>query len=410
MPDQALSDVKVVDFTHYVAGPYCTKLLADYGADVVKVERPDGGDRARRMGPFPEDIPHPEKSGLFLHLNTNKRGITLDLNTQAAVNIVKELVKEADLVVESFQPGTMAHFGLDYDSLKEINPQLVMTSISNFGQTGPYKDFRSAEIMVYGMGGAMYTTGLADREPIKLGVNVHLYQGGATAAVATMGALIGSRRQRTGQQVDVSLMETQVGSVDRRLTQLVAYQYTGDVRGRSPLRTAGYPNGVYPCADGYLQVLGNQAVFSQELCGCWESRISLKDPKWYEPDAQGGPRAPGGIRGAVSHLDPGTGEGLDAWHTAQESRVLSGPLNTMEELAQDPEFLSRGVFAQIDHPEAGRLDYPGRPFIMNESPWAVNRPAPLLGQHNQEILGSLGYSGDDIVRLRDARGNLTRLI
>ena len=122
MPDQALSDVKVLDFTHHVAGPYCTKLLADYGADVVKVERPGGGDLSRRMGPFPEDIPHGEKSGLFLHLNTNKRGITLDLGTQAAVKIVKELVKETDLVVESFRPGVMERFGLDYASLKEINP------------------------------------------------------------------------------------------------------------------------------------------------------------------------------------------------------------------------------------------------------------------------------------------------
>ena len=332
----------------------------------------------------------------------------MDLNTQAAVNIVKELVKEADLVVESFQPGTMAHFGLDYDSLKEINPQLVMTSISNFGQTGPYKDFRSAEIMVYGMGGAMYTTGLADREPIKLGVNVHLYQGGATAAVATMGALIGSRRQRTGQQVDVSLMETQVGSVDRRLTQLVAYQYTGDVRGRSPLRTAGYPNGVYPCADGYLQVIGTRNYFPRAVRMLGEPE-SLKDPKWYEPGAQEDPELQDEFEELFLTWTLERGK-LEAWHTAQESRVLSGPLNTMEDLAQDPEFLRRGAFAQIDHPETGRLDYPGRPFIMNGSPWAVNRPAPLLGQHNQDILGSLGYSGGRHRPAADARGNLTRLI
>ena len=400
MPDQALSDVKVLDFTHYVAGPYCTKLLADYGSDVVKIERPDGGDRTRRMGPFPEDIPHPEKSGLFLHLNTNKRGITLDLNTQAAVNIVKELVKDTDLVVESFTPGTMARFGLDYASLKEINPWLVMTSISNFGQTGPYKDFRSAEIMVYGMGGAMHSTGLADREPLKLGVNVHLYQGGATAAVATMGALTGSRLQGIGQQVDVSLMETQVGfrrspidpagclPVHRRSARSASAENR-----RLPQRC--FP----PAPTATCQITSNPQYFPRVVRMLGEPDM-LKDPKWYEPDAQGDPELQEEFEELFLTWTLERGKG-DAWHTAQESRVLSGPLNTMEELAQDPEFLSRGVFAQIDHPEAGRLDYPGRPFIMNESPWAVNRPAPLLGQHNQEILGSLGYSGDDIVRLRE---------
>ena len=160
MPELALEDVKVLDLTQHVAGPYCAKLLADYGADVIKVERPGVGDPARGMGPFPGDVPHRERSGIFLHLNTNKRGITLDLKTQAGVNVVKELVAGVDILVENFRPGTMERFGLGYDVLHEVKPSLVMTSISNFGQTGPYRDFRSAEIMVYGMGGEMYSTGL----------------------------------------------------------------------------------------------------------------------------------------------------------------------------------------------------------------------------------------------------------
>ena len=401
MPDQALSDVKVLDFTHYVAGPYCTKLLADYGADVVKIERPDGGDRSRRMGPFPEDIPHPEKSGLFLHLNTNKRGITLDLKTRAAVNIVKELVKDVDLVVESFRPGTMAGFGLDYASLKEINPRLVMTSISNFGQTGPYRDFRAAEIMFYGMGGEMYSTGLRDREPLKMAANVVLYQAGAAAAVATMGAVYAAMGQGSGQQIDVSIMETQVGSIDRRMSNLIAYQYTGEIIGRGPFATSGYPNGVYQCEDGYLLVSGGRNYFPRVVQMLGEPE-ALTHARWTTPEAQRDPDMKAEFEEYFqAWIKPRPK--YDAWRTAQEARVLSGPLNTIGDLMQDPVFHQRGAFADISHPEAGELKYPGRPFIMNESPWSVNLPAPLLGQHNGEILGSLGYSEGDIVRLRQQR-------
>jgi crotonobetainyl-CoA:carnitine CoA-transferase CaiB-like acyl-CoA transferase len=398
VPDRALGDVKVLDLTHYVAGPYCTKLLADYGAEVLKVELPGRGDGARRLGPFPGDVPHREKSGLFLHLNTNKQGITLNLKAQAAINVVKELVREADIVVESFRPGAMASFGLDYDSLRSINPGLVMTSISNFGQTGPYRDFRAAEIMVYGMGGEMYSTGLEDREPVKLGVNVVLYQAGATAAVATMGALFLAQETGIGQHVDVSVMETQIGSIDRRLSMLVAYQYTGEITRRGSPGGAGYPNGVYPCEDGYLQVMGTRGYFPRVVRMLGEPE-PLKDPKWYGVFAQTDPELKAEFE---AHFLSWTLERpkAEAWHTAQEFRVLSGPLNTMEELAKEPGFLERDAFAEIDHPEAGRLKYPGRPFVMSESPWSVRRPAPLLGQHNQEVLVRLGYAEEDMVRLR----------
>ncbi|MCH2535796.1 MAG: CoA transferase [Dehalococcoidia bacterium] len=399
MSDSALGDVKVLDLTNLIAGPYCTKLLADYGAEVIKVERPGIGDGARRLGPFPGDVPHPEKSGLFLHLNTNKQSVTLDLTTQAARAVIKELVKETDIVVEGFRPGTMARWGLDHDTLRSINPTLVMTSISNFGQTGPYRDFRMAEVMVYGMGGEMYSTGIAEREPVKLGVNVLLYQAGATASVATMGALFAARDQGIGQHVDVSIMETQVGSIDRRMSTLIGYQYSGDITGRSPLGSGGgYPYGAIPCSDGYLEISAGRNYFPRAV-SMLGSPAELQDPKWYAPGAQ---------------RDPDLKEEFDTmlltwsleqtksetWAIAQESRVISAPLNTMEELAEDTEFNSRGGFIEIDHPVAGTLNYPARPFIMNDSPWSVRRPAPLLGQHNMEILKRLGYSSGDVVRLR----------
>ena len=144
MEEQPLSDLRIIDLTHGIAGPYCTKLLADYGADVVKVEKPGSGDYTRSLGPFQNDVPHPEKSGIFLFLNTNKRGITLDLKSDDGVDALKKLVKDADILVESFRPGVMASLGLDYDTLKDINPNLVMTSVSNFGQTGPYRDYKAS--------------------------------------------------------------------------------------------------------------------------------------------------------------------------------------------------------------------------------------------------------------------------
>ena len=175
MPEGALTGLKVLDFTHYVAGPYCTKLLADYGADVIKVERPPDGDGSRRMGPYPGDEPHPEKSAQFLHLNTNKRGIAVDLKQSVAAGIVDRLTSWADIVVENYRPGVADRLGIGYERLSSINPAIIYTSISNFGQTGPYRDYRGSEIVFYGMGGEMHSTGLSDREPLKLGGNVGLY-------------------------------------------------------------------------------------------------------------------------------------------------------------------------------------------------------------------------------------------
>lgn len=178
MPSQALDDVLVLDLTHYIAGPYCTKLLADYGARVIKIERPDGGDPCRWLGPFPDDVPHPEKSGLFLYLNTNKESVTLNLKLLRGRQLFMRLVAKADVVVENFHPHVMSDLGLDYPYLRPVNTRLLMTSISNFGQTGPYRDWRAQDLTLYGMGGEMYTSGAAGREPLKQAHNLTLYQGG----------------------------------------------------------------------------------------------------------------------------------------------------------------------------------------------------------------------------------------
>ena len=394
----ALAHIKVLDFTTHVAGPYCTKLLADYGADVIKVERPGVGDSARGIGPFPGDIPHPEKSGLFLHLNTNKRSITLDLKSSAGKKIAMGLSKDADLIVENFRPGVMDRLGLGLEALQAPNPKLVMTSISNFGQSGPYRDYKSSDLLVYGMGGEMNSTGLDDREPIKLGANIVLYQAGSVAAVGSAGALFLSQDDGTGQLVDVSIMETQVGSIDRRMSALIAYQYTGENSVRAPLGASGYPIGVYPCKDGYLEVTGGLIYFPRvvQMLG---DPPELLHPRWYQPESQTDPELKGEFEAHFLSWALQHGK-REAWRIAQESGVLSGPLNTMEDLSNDKHFNARGAFTQVDHPATGSLKYPGRPFVMSESPWNVRRPAPLLGQHNQEILEGLGYGSSDVARLR----------
>ncbi len=409
MPEGALSGLKVLDFTHYVAGPYCTKLLADYGADVIKVERPPDGDGSRRMGPYPGDEPHPEKSAQFLHLNTNKRGIAVDLKCSAVVDIVERLAGWADIVVESYRPGVADRLGIGYERLSSINPALVYTSISNFGQTGPYRDYRGSEIVFYGMGGEMHSTGLADREPLKLGGNVGLYQAGAVAAVATMGAaLAGSfwtddeAEGGIGQHVDIAILETQLGSVDRRQSALLAYQYTGELSHRPASGgSGGYPNAVYPCSDGYLQINGSRMYFPRAVA-MLGNPAELGAERWKDPSSQGNAEMQEEFEG--EYFLPWILERTraEAWSAAQQNRVLSGPINTMADLDVDPSFNSRGVFAEGDHPVAGRMRYPGRPFIMNGSPWRLRSTAPLLGQHTKEVLAEMGYSATQIAGLSDA--------
>ena len=409
MPEGALTGLNVLDFTHFVAGPYCTKLLADYGANVIKVEHPPGGDGSRLMGPFPNDEAHPEKSAQFLHLNTNKRGIALDLKQGGAGAIVDRLAAWADIVVESYRPGVADRLRIGYERLRALNPAVVYTSISNFGQTGPYRDYRGSEIVFYGMGGEMHSTGLADREPLKLGGNVGLYQAGAVAAVATMGAVLAGSFSldadadtTTGQHIDVSILETQLGSVDRRQSALLAYQYTGELSHRPASGgSGGYPNAVYPCSDGYLQINGSRMYFPRAVA-MLGNPPQLTEDRWRDPASQGDAEMQEEFEG--EHFLPWILERTraEAWSAAQENRVLSGPINTMADLDVDPSFNARGVFTEGDHPVAGRMRYPGRPFIMNGSPWRLRRTAPLLGQHTAEILAEMGFSDAEIGALREA--------
>jgi crotonobetainyl-CoA:carnitine CoA-transferase CaiB-like acyl-CoA transferase len=396
MEDQALSDVKVLDLTWHIAGPYCTKLLADFGADVIKVERPSTGDPTRRRGPFPGDRPHPEKSGLFLHLNTNKRGITLNLKTETGKKILKKLVSQVDIVIENFRPGVMERLGLGYETLSRINERIVMTSISNFGQTGPYRDFKATDAVEYALGGPMYVTGIPEEPPLKLYENVIQYQAGVCAAVATMIALYGRDIRGTGEHVDVSIMETQAGGIDRTPTLRIAYQYTGTINCRLPALQS-FASGVFPCKDGYVNFRGRAIWFPNTVAMLGMPEL-LNHPRFSSIIEQSKPEVAEEFLGILLPWFMERTK-LEIWHTAQAYKLLSSPVYTTEELLKDPHYNQRGFWVEIDHPEAGSFKYPGAPFKMSETPFRVKRPAPLLGEHNEEILQGLGYSREEIVRL-----------
>ena len=401
MPDTALGDIKVLDLTHYIAGPYCTKLLADFGAEVIKIEPPGRGDPARGVGPFYRDEPHPEKSGLFLHLNINKLGITLNLKTPGGVRIFKELLEDADVVVESFAPRVMPSLGLSYEELAKVNPRVIMTSISNFGQTGPYRDFVATELTLFAMESQMARLGSPDREPIYMGGAISQYLAGNTAALATMAGIMGARLQGEGQQIDISIVESWLGT-GASIASLTRYCYNKVVEERTQ---AG--GRIFPAQDGFVHFVAAGAGAGPPPQREWRRLVKLLDMPELLDDERFATFA-----SRTEHV----GELLDLvrpWlkertkfeitRQAQAERVFAAPVLTVDEVVNDAHIEARGFFVEVDHPATGPLKYPGAPAKMTETPWQVARPAPLLGQHNQGMYsGRLGYSKADLVRLREA--------
>ena len=385
---QAFDDVVVLDLTHHIAGPYATRLLADFGADVIKVE-PPGGDVARRLGPFKGDEPHPERSGLFFFLNLNKRSVMLDLHTDSGRSALRRLAERSDLVVENFSPGTLQRLGIGWEFFHSIKQSLPLISISNFGQDGPYRDYLATELTLYGFAGEMYSIGKADREPVKMAGTAALFESGSSAAAAAVGALFAAKRFGIGQHVDISIAETHLGGVDRRHATAIAYQFSGRKTARAAGAGTGMPNGVYGCADGWVDFTA---------AGLYPERVAaMIDEPWARNPTYGD---------RASRLDPVIVDEWNAqfipwcfertkrqiWEAARRAKVLCGPLFTTEELFKDEHFRGRGFWTTVEHPELGKVEIPGRPFLMEKGGWAMRRPAPLLGQHTEEVLREAGLS------------------
>lgn len=402
MAETALADLTVLDLSQHVAGPYCTKLLADYGAKVVKVE-PPGGEPGRGRGPFLHARPHHEASGAFLQLNTNKLGVTLDLTTRTGKQMLQQLSQHVDLLVESFVPGTLEAMGIDLARLRGGNPRLVSLSITPFGQFGPQARVPATELTTFASTGVMIEQGELEREPLKFGGNQAQYFGGGAGAAAALTAIRAARRTGAGEAVDVSMQEACMPMAELEIERQA---YSGDqpltVVPRRPYhrQASGYPSGVYFCRDGYVLAFGGANIRNlPRIARMLDMPELLTDPRFNLPLA------------LSTHIDDFEAI-LAPWlldhdrreirDLAQENRLpWSMPL-TVDELFTDPQFQQRGFFVQAVHPRVGTQTYTGAPFRLPESPWRIARPAPLLGEHNAEIYGEwLGLDAEDLARLRE---------
>ncbi|MCI0855167.1 MAG: CoA transferase [Chloroflexi bacterium] len=388
MAEGSLSDVRIVDLTQGIAGPYCTKLFASLGAEVIKVE-PPAGDVSRTFGPFPGNEPHPEKSGLYLHLNTGKKSVTLDLEADAGRSLLKKLLAEADVLIEGDGQTRMAELGLAHDDLKGGLPNLVYVSVTPFGCTGPYKDYRGNSITAMAMSTIMYNTGDPDREPLTTGGTPAEYIAGIHAWIGALAALAYRAEHGKGQHVDVSLAEAAT-CADEYNAGMYAFQ--GAIRRRFYSRHVfGYPMDIMSCKDGHVVVIPGASGFSQPGLTP-EGTVSSMALLMEDPDLDQNPLFQSGQQRMIQwkevdkliqpFLD--TKEVKEIVEFAQALRMPFAPVPTVKDLVEDEHLQSRDFFQQVDHPEAGELTYAGPPFRMTETPPTISR-APTLGEHNGEF-------------------------
>jgi crotonobetainyl-CoA:carnitine CoA-transferase CaiB-like acyl-CoA transferase len=399
--NQTLDGIKIVELAQYISGPYCGMLLSGLGARVSKIEEPVVGDISRRCGPFPDDTPHIDKSGLFHYLNRNKQGITLDIRNPEGREVLFELIKDADVLVEDLMPEAARSLKLHYQHLKEINPGLVVISITPFGQTGPYKDYKAYAINASALGGMSTIVGEPEREPLTPPFSLGNFQTGIIAANAVMFALTARQKDGKGQHVDIS--EAESWAIFHTGNVVSAFIYSGRKRTRTGHRTyAPYPYTLLPCKDGYLSMIalrGSEWKRFLEIVGDGEV------PEWYASDERFKDRSRAGMEYAnvLDNL-------LSPWlmsHTRQEifsrcreKHVPFTPVRNMDEVVNCEHLNDRHYFETIQFPEAEQFKCPGPPVRFSASGWDLNQTAPSLAEHNDRIYREqLGYSKERLEQL-----------
>jgi crotonobetainyl-CoA:carnitine CoA-transferase CaiB-like acyl-CoA transferase len=400
MKSKALEGIRILDLTRIYAGPYCSMLFADMGAEVIKIEPPEG-EIIRDNPPLVkqgEGGPHDRsRSGYFLTLNRNKYGITLNLKHPKALKIFNDLLKISDIVLENYAPGVMKRLGIDYPALKEVNPRIILCSISGFGQSGPDSQRMSFDIIAQAMSGMMSVTGHPDSPPTKVGTSLGDVGASLHAAFAVMTALWHREKTGEGQSIDVSMQECMVSILEGGIPRwTVGKELLAPIGSMNPHEC---PMAAFRCKDGHIIIATVGDEHWERFCRAFNRPDWAADPA-YRTKRQ---------RWEKKYFLQEEIEKITTRYTVKEvgemmdrERVANSPIMNIQQVVDDPHLSERGYFVEVDHPVIGKAKIPGIPFKMSETPGAVERPSPLVGEHNEFILGKyLGISKGEIDKLKE---------
>ena len=376
----ALQGIRVLDLTRILSGPYCTMMLGDMGADVIKVENPEGGDDTRGWGPpFLNGV-----STYYISINRNKKSLTLNLKHEKGKEILADLIRRSDVVAENFRPGTLDKLGFAWEEIQRINPRAILTSVSGFGHTGPRASEPGFDIVIQGEGGLMSITGEPDGPPTKVGASVADIVAGMLAAQGTILALYHREKTGRGQKVDISMLDGQVALLTYHAN---SYFATGNIPPRRGNKHPSItPYETYTCADGYLNLgVGNDSLW-QRFCDSMELSEIRDDPRFaVNTDRVKNREALAGLLVPL-FADLKVAPTLAA---LKEAGIPCGPINDLSQVFSEPQVIARDMVLDMDVPEAGPTKLTGVPIKLSETPGAVEIPPPSLGQHTEEILDSL---------------------